>query len=154
MSEPRGGWEPIALPQDQVEIEGPQGYWSGSGKAVWAAVPAVLIGGFLLLFGVTTLAEHRIAAMPVYGYALFAMMLLVTAALCLGGILLLFRLIVGKYAIIAACGLLIVWGVVGAIIEGEVGSPGHAVSVAVVFGAIIALTASKSTKRWLRAGRG
>ncbi|MFE3192304.1 hypothetical protein ACFXHA_25065 [Nocardia sp. NPDC059240] len=154
MDETRSGWEPIALPQDQVGFDAGPGYWSGSGKAVWAAILAMVFGGIVLSFGLIAVAEHRLLKLPIYGYLLFALVLLISASLCVGGILLLFRLAIGKYAIIVTSALLVTWGVVGAIISGDITrSPTTTLVIATIFGGIVALSASRTTKRWLAEGR-
>ncbi|MFE3192300.1 hypothetical protein ACFXHA_25045 [Nocardia sp. NPDC059240] len=150
MGETRGGWEPIALPQDQVGFDAGPGYWTGSGKAVWAAILGSLLGAGTLWMLVHGIAWEKLAQVPVWKYPILAIPFLVLGAFPVGGLLLLCRLRLGKIMLLTVTTTVTVLFLEEAIRKGELSQePRAIIEMTLLLVLIAGLTASKSTKRWL-----
>ncbi|MEC3952346.1 hypothetical protein VMT65_04790 [Nocardia sp. CDC153] len=152
MEQPRGGWEPIALAQDQVGFE-PSTYWVGSGKAVWAAIIATLFGALGIWAMASAVERHGLSGQSMLGYLLIGIPFLTFGAFPVGALLLLCRSRLGKVVTLTASAVMAVLILLVVLKERFSGRVvGSFIPLGLIVMAIAGLTASKSTKRWLARG--
>ncbi|MFE3192303.1 hypothetical protein ACFXHA_25060 [Nocardia sp. NPDC059240] len=122
--------------------------------AVSAAILAMMFGGVVLSIAREGTIHARSLSGQILAFFMAGFVVLAAATLLVGGALLLFRLPVGRHAIVCACGFLIAGAAVGGLSRASfTDSAGDFVKILVMLGGTAALAASKSTKRWLAAGR-
>ncbi|MGW4247346.1 hypothetical protein [Nocardia sp. NPDC004722] len=150
MDEPRVGLEPIALAQDQVETEPARGYWTGSGKAVWAAVLGALIGVAGAGIVVAVFTRNDLSRVPLWRFVFLVGPILVAGTFLVGSVLLLCRRPAGKVMLLGATVLTMVVMLEESIRDGEFSrEPRAFTEFTLLLLGIIALAASKSTRHWL-----
>ncbi|MFB7724815.1 hypothetical protein [Nocardia sp. NPDC056100] len=151
MEQPQSGYHPISLPQDQWNPEPLPGYWTGSGKAIWAAIIAIGFGTFLLSIVVIELAKLDLSGIPLWRYIFVIVPASTLAALIVGAVLLLCRLKAGKIVLLSASGLMILQIVIANFRTTD--SVAVRVVILILFCLPVlisaALTASTSVRTWL-----